>query len=120
MIRIATACSLLLAGSAGAEEKKEPKSALDFKVKDIDGKEVSLDKYKGKVVLIVNVASKCGLTPQYEGLQKLYSKHKDDGLVVLGFPANEFRGQEPAPTKRSRSSASRSTTSTSTCSPRSS
>jgi glutathione peroxidase len=94
MIRIATACSLLLAVPASADDK-EPKSALDFKVKDIDGKEVSLDKYKGKVVLIVNVASKCGLTPQYDGLQKLYAKNKDKGLVILGFPANEFGGQEP-------------------------
>ena len=74
---------------------KTPKSALDFKVKNIDGKEVSLDKYKGKVVLIVNVASQCGLTPQYEGLQKLYSEKKDKGFVVLGFPANEFGKQEP-------------------------
>jgi glutathione peroxidase len=97
MIRIATAATLLFAASTFADDKSKatPKSALDFKVKDIDGKEVSLDKYKGKVVLIVNVASKCGLTPQYEGLQELYSKHKEEGLVVLGFPANEFKGQEP-------------------------
>ena len=93
MFRIATVAALALGVSANADDK--PKSALDFKVKTIEGKEVSLDKYKGKVVLIVNVASKCGLTPQYEGLQELYAKHKDEGLVVLGFPANEFGKQEP-------------------------
>jgi glutathione peroxidase len=61
----------------------------------IDGKSASLSEYTGKVMLIVNVASKCGLTPQYDGLEKLYADHKDEGLVVLGFPANNFAGQEP-------------------------
>lgn len=70
-------------------------SIFDYKMKDIDGKEVSLDKYKGKIILVVNVASKCGYTPQYEGLQNLYETYKDDGLVILGFPANNFNGQEP-------------------------
>ena len=70
-------------------------SPLDFKVKTIDGKEQNLADYKGKVVLFVNVASKCGLTPQYKGLEALYDKYKDKGLVVLGFPANNFNGQEP-------------------------
>ena len=73
----------------------EEKSVLDFKVKDIDGKEVNLANFKGKTILVVNVASKCGLTPQYDGLEALYEKYKDKGLVVLGFPANEFGGQEP-------------------------
>ena len=68
---------------------------LDFKMKGIDGKEVDLSQYKGKVVLLVNVASKCGYTPQYKGLQALYAKHKDAGLVIIGVPANEFGGQEP-------------------------
>ncbi|MFO0985439.1 MAG: glutathione peroxidase, partial [Planctomycetota bacterium] len=69
---------------------------LDFTLKDIDGKDVDLAKtFKGKVVLVVNVASKCGLTPQYEKLEKLYQTYKDKGLVVLGFPANEFGAQEP-------------------------
>jgi glutathione peroxidase len=72
-----------------------PKSPLDFKLKDIDGKEVDLSQHKGKVVLMVNVASKCGYTPQYAGLEKLHEKYKDQGLVVLGIPANEFGGQEP-------------------------
>ena len=81
-----------------APPKGEPKvdaAVLSFTVKDIEGNEVDLSKYKGKVVLITNVASKCGFTPQYEGLQKLYELKKDEGLVVLGFPANNFNGQEP-------------------------
>ncbi len=66
-----------------------------FKVNDIDGKEVDLSQYKGKTVLIVNTASQCGYTKQYKPLQELYTAYKDKGLVVLGFPANNFRGQEP-------------------------
>jgi len=71
------------------------KSLYDFKMADIDGKQKNLKDYKGKVVVVVNVASKCGLTPQYEGLQALYSKYQSKGLVVLGMPANDFAGQEP-------------------------
>ena len=71
------------------------KSVLDIPVKDIDGKDTSLSAYKGKVLLVVNVASQCGLTPQYEGLQSLYEKFKDQGLVVVGFPCNDFGAQEP-------------------------
>ena len=71
------------------------KSVYDFTMKNIDGKDVNLGAYKGKVVLIVNVASRCGYTPQYEGLQKLYTTYKDRGFVILGFPANNFLGQEP-------------------------
>ncbi|MFN3407376.1 MAG: glutathione peroxidase [Limisphaerales bacterium] len=67
----------------------------DVKVKDIDGKEVSLKDYEGKVLLVVNVASRCGFTKQYAGLEALYQKYKDRGLVVLGFPCNQFGGQEP-------------------------
>lgn len=74
---------------------KEATSVHDFTMKRIDGKEEALSAYKGKVLLIVNVASKCGYTGQYEGLQKLYAAKKDAGLVVLGFPANDFRNQEP-------------------------
>ena len=70
-------------------------SPLAGTVKKIDGSEVDLAKYKGKVVMIVNVASRCGATPQYAGLQKLYDTYKDKGFVILGFPANEFGAQEP-------------------------
>lgn len=66
-----------------------------FTVKDIDGKEIKLDQYKGKTLLIINVASKCGLTKQYNALQALHDKYKDQGLVLLAFPANNFKGQEP-------------------------
>lgn len=71
----------------------------NFKAKSLQGKEISMDTYKGKTVLVVNTASKCGFTPQYEGLQKLFEKHKDDGLVVLGFPCNQFGNQEPGDEK---------------------
>ncbi len=71
------------------------KSVLDFKMKDIDGKDVKLNKYKGKVLLVVNTASKCGYTPQYEGLEAVYKKYNAEGFYVLGFPANNFGGQEP-------------------------
>jgi glutathione peroxidase len=70
-------------------------SIHDVKVASIDGDEKSLGEFQGKALLIVNVASKCGLTPQYEGLQKLYDTYKDRGLEVLGFPCNQFAGQEP-------------------------
>ena len=107
------AATLLLAGCVGApniaqsdETKSENKTeaqanakekpvVLNYKVKNLAGEDVDLSKYKGKVVLIVNTASKCGLTPQYEGLQKLHEKYKDQGLAILGFPANNFADQEP-------------------------
>jgi glutathione peroxidase len=67
----------------------------DVKVTSIDGQERSLGEFAGKALLVVNVASKCGFTPQYEGLQKLYETYKDSGLEILGFPCNQFLGQEP-------------------------
>jgi glutathione peroxidase len=67
----------------------------DFPVNSIDGAPLTLEQFKGKVLLVVNVASKCGLTPQYEGLEKLYEGKQAEGLEVLGFPANNFKGQEP-------------------------
>lgn len=70
-------------------------SISDIIVKDSDGKDISLSDYKDKVLLIVNVASKCGYTPQYEGLQKIYEKYKDRGFEILAFPCNDFGGQEP-------------------------
>ena len=84
----------LSALSLGATWSK-PGSVYDFTMKNIDGKQVKLDAYKGKVLLVVNVASKCGMTPQYEGLQKVYQKYQGQGFVILGFPANNFMGQEP-------------------------
>jgi glutathione peroxidase len=70
-----------------------------FTARSLQGKEISMDTYKGKVVLVVNTASKCGLTPQYEGLENLYEKYKDQGLVILGFPCNQFGNQEPGTEK---------------------
>jgi len=70
-------------------------SIHDIAVKDINGKDASLKAYKGKVVLIVNVASQCGLTPQYKGLEAIHEKYKEKGFAVLGFPCNQFGGQEP-------------------------
>jgi glutathione peroxidase len=100
MSALLLASALLAAGVAthqggAAQIARDAPSIYHFTMKDIDGKVVPLDKFKGKVLLVVNVASKCGLTPQYAGLQKLYTEYKDKGLVILGFPANEFRGQEP-------------------------
>jgi len=68
---------------------------LDFTLNSLDGKPAPLAEYRGKVILLVNVASKCGYTPQYTGLEKIYEKYKDQGFVILGFPANNFGGQEP-------------------------
>ncbi len=70
-------------------------SIYDFTAETLDGKPAPLSDWKGKVVLIVNTASKCGFTPQYEGLEALYRKHRDQGFVVLGFPCNQFGAQEP-------------------------
>lgn len=74
-------------------------SIYDFKVKDIDGNDVCLDKYKGKVLLIVNTASKCGFTPQYEGLERLYKEFGNEKFEILGFPCNQFANQEPGDNK---------------------
>lgn len=70
-------------------------SVYDFQVKSIDGKDVPLSNYKGKALMIVNTASKCGYTPQYKGLEELYETYKAKGFEILAFPANEFGGQEP-------------------------
>ena len=81
--------------NAETKQQERDKTIYDFSVKTIDGQEQSLSHYKGNVVLIVNVASKCGFTPQYKGLQELYNKYKNQGFVVLGFPCNQFLSQEP-------------------------
>ncbi len=93
MLTAAFAATALVAPTM-AEEKKVT-GPLSFTLKDIKGETVELSKFKGKVVLLVNVASQCGLTKQYEGLQGLYSKYEKDGFVIVGIPANEFGKQEP-------------------------
>ena len=88
--------TLLPSTLLGAE--KMP-SIYDFNVTTIEGERISLSDYQSKVLLIVNTASKCGFTPQYEGLETLYQKYKDQGLVILGFPCNQFGAQEPGSSK---------------------
>jgi len=95
-----------LAGATAAPAETQPTGAgggappaetfvLDYQMNRIDGTPQNLADYRGQVLLLVNVASKCGLTPQYEGLEALYDRYKDRGFAVLGFPANDFAGQEP-------------------------
>ncbi len=93
MMRVGLA--MLLVGGLAVPAFSEGAKITDHTVKDIDGKEVNLKDYEGKVLLVVNVASKCGLTPQYTDLVKLHEEYKDKGFEVLGFPANNFMGQEP-------------------------
>ena len=93
----------LYAGDVLAPSTTQPTTGtpLAFTVKDIDGKDVNLADYKGKVVMIVNVASKCGFTKQYTALEKIYTTYKDKGFVILGFPANSFhQEQEAMPTSK--------------------
>lgn len=93
----ALAASMGFAGNDRPADRapNDPTQVLSFTMTRLDGSSQELEQYRGKVVLIVNTASKCGLTPQYEGLQALYEKYEDQGFVVLGFPANNFRNQEP-------------------------
>jgi glutathione peroxidase len=92
MRKLSVVLVLCLAASLAAAQAK---SIYDFTMKSIDGEKVNLGAYKGKVVLVVNVASKCGFTPQYAGLEALYEKYKDKGFVIVGVPANNFAQQEP-------------------------
>lgn len=96
-LSLAAGVSLLGVGQPAEEQAppQDPAYVLHHKANLIDGTACKLEQYKGKVVLIVNVASRCGLTPQYDQLEELYRLKKDEGLVVLGFPANNFAGQEP-------------------------
>ena len=87
--------SLFSVYSSMAQENKSYGSFYQFKANSLQGKEISMKEYAGKVILVVNTASKCGFTPQYEGLEKLYKEYKDKGLVILGFPCNQFANQEP-------------------------
>lgn len=87
--------SFILAFTSNSQDNKSKETFYQFKAKSLQGKEISMKSYEGKVVLVVNTASKCGFTPQYEGLEKLYKAYKDKGLVILGFPCNQFGGQEP-------------------------
>ena len=91
---------LTFASDAGEKGDKKVPAVLNFKMTGLDGKEVDLGQFQGKVVLIVNVASKCGFTPQYKDLQALYSKYSKDGLVILGLPCNQFGKQEPGTEKQ--------------------
>ena len=85
----------LILTAASPPARADARALYEFKVEDIDGNTVSLAGFKGKALLIVNVASRCGYTYQYEGLEALYRRYRDRGLVILGFPANNFFGQEP-------------------------
>jgi glutathione peroxidase len=93
MMRVILVSFMLLVANLYGEKAM---NIYDFSVKSIDGKEVSLSHYQGRVMLIVNVASECGFTSQYEGLQRLHEKYHHEGLSILGFPCNQFLGQEPA------------------------
>jgi glutathione peroxidase len=95
VVAAAVLCSFPRSMVSAQTTPKNPTSVLDFKMKDIEGKEVSLAKYQGKVLLLVNTASQCGYTPQYKGLEQIYQKYKDQGFEILAFPANEFGAQEP-------------------------
>src|SRR5689334_8817315 len=86
---------VICVATMNAEEKKNVPATLNFKMETLEGKPVELSKYQGKVLLVVNVASHCGYTKQYEQLQALHEKYKDKGLAIVGVPCNQFGGQEP-------------------------
>jgi len=88
-------CLALALAAPGAAEETEPASVLDFRLDRIDGEPQDLSDYRGRVLLLVNVASRCGFTPQYDGLEALYERYRERGFSVLGFPSNDFGAQEP-------------------------
>jgi glutathione peroxidase len=94
VVSLAGISYVLAAEDAKSAEKPVP-AVLNYTMKSLAGEDVKLSQFQGKVILIINTASECGFTPQYEGLQALYTKYKDKGLVLLGFPANDFGQQEP-------------------------
>ena len=95
MKKILSLFTMIFTACSNPQYDVKEKSLHEFIIKDIDGKEFKLETLKGKTVLVVNVASKCGLTKQYTDLQKLYENYKDKNFVIIGFPANDFMGQEP-------------------------
>ena len=95
MVRVLSLVAIGIFLAPASARAEETPAALRFKMKAIDGKDVDLAQYRGKVVLFVNVASQCGYTDQYAGLQKLFAKYEQDGFVVIGVPSNEFGQQEP-------------------------
>jgi glutathione peroxidase len=94
-VRLASVLCLALLTAAGSAKGDNVVSFYDLTANTLDGKPEKLSEYKGKVLVVVNTASECGFTPQYAGLEKLYLDYKDKGVVVLGFPSNDFGGQEP-------------------------
>jgi len=94
-LAMAFALTIVCLSQAAEKEGKKVCQPLHFTMKSLSGSDVDLSKYQGKVVMIVNVASKCGLTPQYQQLQQLHEKYAEDGLAILGFPCNQFLSQEP-------------------------
>ena len=99
VLGMALGLGLLFSLFQAQADEPSPKTIYGFKTQTLDGKPAQLSQYKGKIVLIVNVASKCGFTPQYKGLEALYEKYKDQGFVILGFPCNQFKSQEPGDAK---------------------
>ena len=95
LVAVSAVALFLVKANDAPLKKGGSKSVYEFTLKNSKGKDVKLDEFRGQVVMLVNVASKCGYTPQYDGLQKIYEQYKDRGFTILGFPANNFGAQEP-------------------------